>query len=312
MSSNLTTAASEIVLHCEEIDSALAYYTGSLGFRLDMIFPADAPRVAELSGYGINLHLHTNAPQGAISEDWHVGRAGMHYRDLIPGRQGGAMIASHIRIPDGGPVPDYVHYHDIGFQIIYTYKGWVRVVYEDQGPPFVMREGDCVLQPPEIRHRVLENSDAFEVVEIGSPAEHETFVDHDMTLPNETVDPERIFNGQHFIFHQAAEAAWQSWDFDGFEVRDTGIAEATNGVGSVVVIRPTRADASATLHSESTIQFGFLLQGSLDIQAAEASNRLEVGQSFSVASGEACNLSECSEDLELLLASTKTGSGRSE
>ena len=30
---------------------------------------------------------------------WKVGRAGMHYRDLIPGRLGGAVIASHIRIP---------------------------------------------------------------------------------------------------------------------------------------------------------------------------------------------------------------------
>lgn len=222
------------------------------------------------------------------------------------------MIASHIRIPDGGPVPDYVHYHDIGFQIIYTYKGWVRVVYEDQGPPFVMREGDCVLQPPEIRHRVLENSDAFEVVEIGSPAEHETFVDHDMTLPNESVNPGRKFKGQRFNFHQAASASWQPWDVDGFQVRDTGIAEATGGTGSVVVIRPTRADASATLYSESTIQFGFMLQGSLGIQSAETSGRVQVGESFSVAPGETCDLHECSEDLELLLASTKTGSDRTE
>ena len=30
----------------------------------------------------------------------------MHYRDLIPSRLGGSIIASHIRIPDGGPVPD--------------------------------------------------------------------------------------------------------------------------------------------------------------------------------------------------------------
>ena len=37
---------------------------------------------------------------------WVIGRAGMHYRDLVPSRLGGAVIASHIRIPDGGPVPD--------------------------------------------------------------------------------------------------------------------------------------------------------------------------------------------------------------
>ena len=39
---------------------------------------------------------------------WVIGRAGMNYRDLVPDRLGGAMIASHIRIPDGGPVPYYI------------------------------------------------------------------------------------------------------------------------------------------------------------------------------------------------------------
>jgi hypothetical protein len=43
------------------------------------------------------------------------------------------MIASHIRIPDGGPVPDMVHFHKVGFQLIFCIKGWVDVVYEDQG-----------------------------------------------------------------------------------------------------------------------------------------------------------------------------------
>ena len=59
---------------------------------------------------------------------WGVGRAGMLYRDLIPDRQGGRFIASHIRITDGGPVPDYVHLHRIRFQMIYFCKGWVPLV----------------------------------------------------------------------------------------------------------------------------------------------------------------------------------------
>ena len=53
---------------------------------------------------------------------WVIGRAGMHYRDLIPDRLGGSIIASHIRIPDGGPVPDTVHYHSVGFQLIFCYR----------------------------------------------------------------------------------------------------------------------------------------------------------------------------------------------
>ena len=44
-------------------------------------------------------------------ESWVIGRAGMRYRDLLPERLGGAIIASHIRIADAGPVADMVHYH---------------------------------------------------------------------------------------------------------------------------------------------------------------------------------------------------------
>src|SRR6185436_13024852 len=109
---------------------------------------------------------------------WTRGRAGMRYRDLIPGRQGGRFIASHIAIPEGGPVADYVHHHFVRVQLIYCHRGWVRVVYEDQGAPFMLEAGDCVLQPPGIRHRVLESSVGLEVIEIGSPAVHETFADH--------------------------------------------------------------------------------------------------------------------------------------
>ena len=98
------------------------------------------------------------------SASWITGRAGMLYRDLIPNRQGGRFIASHIKIPRGGLVPDYVHYHKVRFQMIFCYKGWVKVAYEDQGDPILLKAGDCFLQPPEIRHRVLESSDGLEVI----------------------------------------------------------------------------------------------------------------------------------------------------
>ena len=168
---------------------------------------------------------------------WGVGRAGMLYRDLIPEREGGRFIASHIRIPDGGPVPDNVHFHKIRFQMIYNYKGWVRLVYEDQGEPFVMGPGDCVLQPPEIRHRVLECSDGLEVIEIGSPAEHMTLLDHDLPLPTGRHLPERDYGGQRFVLHRAEGARWAPADMAGFEARDLGIAQATGGLAEVEVLR---------------------------------------------------------------------------
>ena len=123
--------------------------------------------------------------------EWIKGRAGMEYRDLIPGRLGGKVVASHIRLTPGGEVADYVHYHKVAFQMIFCFAGAIRVVYEDQGEPFWLRPGDCVLQPPEIRHRVLEAEAGSEVIEIGCPAVHETWVDHEMQLPTVEYRPER-------------------------------------------------------------------------------------------------------------------------
>ena len=148
--------------------------------------------------------------QGADGSAWGVGRAGMQYRDLIPGRLGGAIIASHIRIPEAGPVPDDVHYHIAAFQLIYCYRGWVDLVYEDQGPPFRLEAGDCLIQPPQIRHRVLESSAGLEVIEIAVPAEHLTALDHALELPTGRMRPHRDFGGQRFCRHLARDAVWNA------------------------------------------------------------------------------------------------------
>jgi quercetin dioxygenase-like cupin family protein len=139
---------------------------------------------------------------------WVSGRAGMHYRDLIPNRLGGSIIASHIRIPDGGPVPDMVHFHKVRFQLIYCYRGWVDVLYEDQGGPIRLRSGDCFIQPPEIRHRVLKASSGIEVIEIGVPAEHVTEIEHEMTLPTPDLRPDREWQGQNFVHNVGRDATW--------------------------------------------------------------------------------------------------------
>ena len=173
---------------------------------------------------------------------WEVGRAAMLYRDLVPEKDGGRLVASHIKIPQGGPVPDWVHFHTVRFQIIYCWRGWVRVVYEDQGPPFLLEPGDAVLQPPTIRHQVLECSPGLEVVEVASPAEHATAADPDLALPTATPRPERLFGGQRFVRHRAAAAPWRP---DGaLAVRDLGMAAATGGLVSA---RVARAAAAAEL-----------------------------------------------------------------
>ena len=75
-----------------------------------------------------NIEFHLN--KFNQEKSWITGRAGMLYRDLIPDRLNGAIIASNIMIPKGGPVPDHVHYHDIQFQLIFCVKGWVMKIKE--------------------------------------------------------------------------------------------------------------------------------------------------------------------------------------
>jgi quercetin dioxygenase-like cupin family protein len=232
---------------------------------------------------------------------WSSGRAGMLYRDLVPDRQGGSVVASHVRIERAGPVADYVHHHRVRFQAIYCYSGWVRVVYEDQGPPFVLRPGDCVLQPPGIRHRVLDSSAGLEVIEVTSPAEHETLADHDLHLPTGTLQPERTFAGQRFVRHQAATARWQPHGLDGFESRDTGIAAASGGLASIQVVRALGTPASRWHRHDAELRFVFLLAGRLRLRLyGDESHPLTAGDAFVIPSALPCAFAECSEGVELL------------
>ena len=231
---------------------------------------------------------------------WIIGRAGMHYRDLIPDRLGGSIIASHIRIPDGGPVPDMVHYHTVGFQLIFCYRGWVDLVYEDQGEPFRLYAGNCVIQPPEIRHRVLYASDNIEVIEIGVPAEHVTKIDHDMALPNGPANPDRQFQGQRFVHHQAEGAAWAPFRIPGFHSRDTTIAQNTQGVAGVHVVRPDGAATGWTAH-DADILFTFVMEGTMTLEGeGRDPHALQAGDAFVIPPQMRTLYSDASADLELL------------
>jgi quercetin dioxygenase-like cupin family protein len=241
-------------------------------------------------------------------DDWIEGRAGMRYRDLIPGRWNGHIIASHIQIPLGGPVPDYVHYHDVRFQMIYCHRGWVRVVYEDQGPPFVMNPGDCVLQPPGIRHQVLEASDGLEVIEIGCPALHATHADHDLLLPSSRIVADRIFAGQLFTRHVAARASWEPQTMSrtprevlGFEVRDLGIAAATSGLASATVTRMNTSATTKTLEHPGGFQFIFVLDGDVTLSIeSTGEHRLGVGDAATIPPGSRASLCHHAGKTEIL------------
>ena len=58
----MTEIRAEIRLPTQELREDLPFYTKTLGMRLDMIFPADNPEVAVLSGHGLRLRLQKGAP----------------------------------------------------------------------------------------------------------------------------------------------------------------------------------------------------------------------------------------------------------
>ncbi|MGB3250108.1 MAG: cupin domain-containing protein [Tabrizicola sp.] len=339
----------EIRLPTQELRNDLPFYTKTLGFRLDTIFPADNPSVAVLSGHGVRLRIEKGAgeapgtlriltddpgfaggaksltaPNGTKIEidelnppvvtpatehafvvrrladqaPWVIGRAGMEYRDLIPTRLGGAMIASHIRVPDG-PVPDLVHFHKVGFQLIFCVAGWVDVLYEDQGDIRRIHAGDCFIQPPGIRHKVLE-SEGVQVVEIGVPAEHVTEIDHEMRLPTPHFRPEREWDGQKFVHDIGAKGVFKPFRIPGFEARDTTINANTKGVASVMVARPTGQPVPWTVH-DGDILFTFVMTGGMTLEGeGKDPFRLSPGDAFVIPPGMATRYSDATADLQLL------------
>ena len=333
-----------VVLATDHFDADFEALTAQHGFRVDAIFPADAPTTAIVSAHGVrlrlessaasrplSLHLLSDARMGAhvlpggttleyrpfttdyampaaspslvITHDTGgsgVGRAGMRYRDLLPDRWGGAFVASHITIPEGGPVPDYVHFHKVRFQVIFVKSGWVRLVYEDQGEPFVMQAGECVLQPPQIRHRVLESSPGLEVIEIGTPALHDTIADWSLALPNGRGDASRDWSGQGFVRHVAAEATYQPWRIPGWEYRDTGIGDATGGLAGVRVARVMTGSSEAVTH-QTEFAMLVVLRGEVTFETdKEPSERLRESSSVAIPGGVAYRLVDATPDCELL------------
>ncbi|MBV9930961.1 MAG: cupin [Alphaproteobacteria bacterium] len=306
---------SDLDLICADFNGALAFLRGA-GARLDVIFPADAPHSAVLTHEGRTVRLRARAdvaePPSALppfepefvvtrAGDACEGRAGMRYRDLIPSRLGGRYIASHIAVEDG-PVADWVHYHRVAFQLICVRRGWVRVAYEDQGEPFVMAEGDMVLQPPGIRHRVLESGGGLEVVEIGCPALHETFAEHAMALPNGEGDPERRWEAQRFLHHRAAAAPWTRWR--GGEAQETGLAAATGGVADARIVRLPPGGGLEVPPYRGELVFGFVFEGSARLEH-EGPDPLGPADAFVVPPGKGWGLRDASPDFRLLHVTTE-------
>jgi hypothetical protein len=114
-------------------------------------------------------HLNPNAFEGGL-------RSYAKYRDLGMAAATNGLAQAHVikMIPPCDPaVVSKRHYHDVQFQMIYVLKGWIKGEYDGAGE-VTMVEGSCWLQPPKIKHTVLDYSDDCELLEIILPAEFDT------------------------------------------------------------------------------------------------------------------------------------------
>lgn len=97
------------------------------------------------------------------------------YRDLGVAKATGGLAQAHVirLVP---PCTDEVrkrHIHAVELQLIYVLKGWIKNEFEGHGEQ-LMRAGTSWLQPPNIKHTVLDYSDDCEMLEIVVPAKFAT------------------------------------------------------------------------------------------------------------------------------------------
>jgi hypothetical protein len=97
------------------------------------------------------------------------------YRDLGIAAASGGLCQAHV-IRMLSPCTDEVrkrHQHDTELQLIYVLQGWIKNEFEGEGVQ-MMSAGSCWLQPPGIKHTVLDYSADVELLEIIVPADFKT------------------------------------------------------------------------------------------------------------------------------------------
>lgn len=111
------------------------------------------------------------------TEDFDAGlRSYAEYRDLDLAKATSGLVQAHVirMVPPCDPkVVSKWHYHDVNLQFIYVLHGWIKGEFEGQGV-HTMTKGTCWLQPPKIRHRVLDYSPDCELLEVVLPAKFDT------------------------------------------------------------------------------------------------------------------------------------------
>ncbi|VCU72435.1 hypothetical protein PIGHUM_04534 [Pigmentiphaga humi] len=108
-------------------------------------------------------------------------------RDLGFAKATGGMVQAHVNRrarPYNAAEVSHPHFHNTQFQMVYVLKGWVKSEFEGQGV-LEMRQGSCWIQPPMIKHNVLDYSDDLEILEVIIPARYDTVNVEGVPQPDE-------------------------------------------------------------------------------------------------------------------------------
>lgn len=102
-------------------------------------------------------------------------RAYASYRDLGFGAATDGLAVAHV-VRMMPPCTDDVrewHTHNVHFQMVYVLRGWIEPQMEGL-EPIRMLAGSSWIQPPKIRHRVMNYSNDCELLEVVLPADFPT------------------------------------------------------------------------------------------------------------------------------------------
>lgn len=101
-------------------------------------------------------------------------RGFFEYHDLgVKAATDGRFHAQLVRAKKGSVQPAGRHSHALEFQMIYVLRGRATVEFEGEGR-FEVEAGDVILQPPGMKHEVLDFSEDHEFLEITAPAQYAT------------------------------------------------------------------------------------------------------------------------------------------
>ncbi len=98
----------------------------------------------------------------------------LEYRDLgVAEATGGVLAVGVFRAKPGSKTGTGWHTHDLTFHLAYVLKGWALFEFEGVGE-VRLEAGMAIHQPAWNKHREIDSSPDFEVMEITLPAEFET------------------------------------------------------------------------------------------------------------------------------------------